>query len=57
MLHMFFKLGICAEKTWRRLREFNDFGKVAQSVKFVDGDEVKEVDQIAAYVQEFKPRI
>lgn len=48
MLHMLFKLGMCAEKKWRRLRGFNDLAKIIQGVKFKNGEEVKEVDQIAA---------
>ena len=48
MLHMLFKLGMCAEKKWRRLRGFNYLEKVVQGVKFKNGEEVKEVDQIAA---------
>jgi transposase-like protein len=48
MLHMMFKLGLCAEKTWRRLRGFDYLAKVVTGVKFKDGVEVTEVDQAAA---------
>lgn len=47
MLHMIFKLGQCAEKSWIRLRGFNFLGKVIRGVKFKDGIEVKG-DQVAA---------
>jgi putative transposase len=48
MLHMMFKLGMCAEKKWRKLRGFNDLGKVITGAKFKDGIEVIKVDQLAA---------
>ena len=48
MLHMMFKLGMCAEKNWRRLRGFNYLAKVITGIKFKDGVEVTEVDQVAA---------
>ena len=48
MLHMLFKLGMCAEKKWRRLRGFNYLAKVIKGVKFKDGEEVITDDQIAA---------
>jgi len=48
MLHMMFKLGLCAQKNWRRLRGFNHLGKVITGVKFNDGIEVKDVNEIAA---------
>jgi transposase-like protein len=48
MLHMMFKLGQCAEKKWRRLREFDYLAKVVTGIKFKDGIEVKDVDQVAA---------
>jgi len=47
MLHMF-KLGQCAEKKWRRLRGFDYLAKVVTGIKFKDGVEVTEVDQVAA---------
>jgi putative transposase len=48
MLHMMFKLGQCAEKKWRRLRGFDYLAKVITGVKFKDGIEVTEIDQVAA---------
>ena len=48
MLHMMFKLGLCAEKNWRRLRGFNYLAKVIVGIKFKDGIEVTDVDQVAA---------
>ena len=48
MLHMIFKLGMCAEKNWRRMRGFNYLAKVIEGVKFRDGIEVKLSDRMAA---------
>ena len=48
MLHMMFKLGICAEKKWRRLRGFKYLAKVITGIEFRDGIEVKKVNQVAA---------
>jgi len=48
MLHMMFKLGMCAEKKWRKLRGFNDLAKMVTGVQFKDGIEVIQVDQVAA---------
>ena len=48
MLHMMFKLGQCAEKNWRRLRGFDYLGKLVTGIKFKDGIEVTQTDQIAA---------
>lgn len=48
MLHMIFKLGMCAEKKWRRLRGFDYLADVINGVTFKDGIEVKNDDQIAA---------
>ena len=48
MLHMMFKLGQCAEKNWRRLRGFDYLAKLVTGIKFKDGVEVMQVDQIAA---------
>lgn len=45
---MMFKLGMCAEKKWRKLRGFNDLAKVITGVRFKDGIEVIEIDQVAA---------
>ena len=48
MLHMMFKLSQCAETKWRRLRGFNYLAKVVTGVKFKDGIEVTDNDQVAA---------
>ena len=45
---MMFKLGMCAEKKWRRLRGFDYLAKVITGIEFRDGIEVKNVDQVAA---------
>jgi transposase-like protein len=41
MLHMIFKLGISAEKNWRKIRGFQELGKVLTGIKFRNGIEVK----------------
>ena len=48
MLHMMFKLGQCAQGNWRRLRGFAYLAKVITGVKFKDGIEVTNVNQVAA---------
>ena len=49
MLCMMFKLGLCAQHNWRRLRGFKQFGKVIAGVQFKDGIETKQFDnQVAA---------
>ncbi|MCU7887277.1 MAG: IS256 family transposase, partial [Candidatus Thiodiazotropha sp. (ex Lucinoma aequizonata)] len=48
MLHMMFKFGLCAEKKWRRFRGLDYLSKVVTGIKFKDGIEVTEVDQVAA---------
>jgi hypothetical protein len=48
MLYMMFKLGMCAEDNWRRLRGFSHLAQVITGVKFRDGIEVKAADQVAA---------
>ena len=48
MLHMIFKLGECAQKNWRRQRGFDYLAKVVTGVKFRDGIEITEADQVAA---------
>lgn len=40
MLAMIFKLGLCAEQRWRRIRGFNHLAKVIDGVPFKDGIEV-----------------
>ncbi len=39
---MIYKLGISAEKHWRKLRGYQLIAKVVQGIKFKDGEEVKE---------------
>ena len=48
MLHMMFKLGQCAEQNWRKLRGFDYLAKAITGVKFKDGIEITQNDQIAA---------
>ena len=48
MLHMMFKLGQCAEKTWRRLRGFRELPKVIAGIQFTDGIEATINDPVAA---------
>lgn len=48
MLHMMFKLGQCAEKTWRRLRGFKQLEKVIKGIQFTDGIEETMIDPVAA---------
>lgn len=40
MLAFIYKLGMCAEKRWRRIRGFNHLAQVIAGVKFKDGIEV-----------------
>jgi hypothetical protein len=42
MLSMIFKLGMSAEKNWRRLRGFEWLATVISGVKFRDGIEVQQ---------------
>ena len=48
MLHMMFKLGMCAEKNWIRLRGFDYLAKVVTGIQFKDGIEVQTEDRSAA---------
>ena len=48
MLHMMFKLGECAEKNWRKLRGFAYLAKVVAGVKFINGEEIEQQNQVAA---------
>ena len=43
-----FKLGMCVEGKWKRLRGFDYLAKVISGVKFKDGEEVPTADQSAA---------
>jgi putative transposase len=45
MLALIFKLGLEAEKSWRRIRGFDHLAKVITGVRFKDGVEVKQQDQ------------
>lgn len=42
MLTFIYKLGMCAEQNWYRIRGFEQLGKVIEGVKFKDGMEVTE---------------
>lgn len=48
MLTMIYKMGQCAEGSWRKLRGFKHLAKVIEGVRFKDGIEVTEVDKAAA---------
>lgn len=48
MLHMMFELGQCAEKTWRRLRGFQQLSKVLKGIPFTYGIETTTIDPVAA---------
>jgi len=37
MLAMIYKLGLCAERSWRRLRAFELLAKIVDGVKFHHG--------------------
>jgi transposase-like protein len=47
MLSMIFKLGLCAERSWRRLRGFQWLAKVIEGVNFRDGIEVQKQKIVA----------
>ena len=46
MLAMIYKLGLCVERSWRRLRGFQWLTKVLAGVRFRDGVEVQNVVRI-----------
>lgn len=48
MLHMMFKLGLCAQNKWRRLRGFDQLAKVINGIPFRDGIEEEQINQVAA---------
>lgn len=48
LLHMLFKLGECAEQSWRKLRGFAYLAKVIEGVTFVNGEELKQPSRVAA---------
>ena len=43
MLAMIYKLGLCAERSWRLLRGFEWLAKIVDGVKFHDGVDVQNV--------------
>ena len=43
MLAMIYKLGLCAERSWRRLRGSEWLAKIVDGVKVHDGVEVQNV--------------
>ena len=48
MLSMNYKMGRCAEKSWRRLRGFRHLAKVVEGVRFYDGIELIEDSRAGA---------
>ncbi len=48
MLHMMFKLGQCAEQSWRKLRGFSYLADVIQGVDFAGGIKPSTPNQAAA---------
>ena len=50
MLNMVFKLGLCAQSKWRRMRGFRELDKVIRGVKFQNGIEIinTKTNQVAA---------
>ena len=48
MLHMMFKLGKCAEKSWRKLRGFAHLADVIEGVDSINGIKPSKPDQAAA---------
>ena len=45
---MIYKMGMCAETSWRRLRGFQQLAKVVEGVKFTDGNKVIKDSRAAA---------
>ncbi len=48
MLHMMFKLGKCAEVSWRRMRGFAHLAEVIEGTEFINGISSTNPDQAAA---------
>ncbi len=48
MLHMMFKLGKCAEESWRKLRGFAHLADVILGVDFINGIKPSNTDRAAA---------
>ena len=45
LLTMVYKLGLCAEQNWRRLRGFKHLADVIENVKFIDGVKEQTIQQ------------
>ena len=45
LLTMVYKLGLCAEQNWRRLRGFRHLADVIENVKFIDGVKEEAIQQ------------
>jgi len=45
LLTMVYKLGLCAEQNWRRLRGFKHLADVIENVKFIDGVKEETIQQ------------
>ena len=50
MLSMIYKLGMCAEGSWKRLRGFDYLAKVIAGVRFKDGIEQFEEEELSSSV-------
>ena len=48
MLSMTYKMGQCAQRSWRRLRSFRHLAKVIEGVQFNDDIEIIEDRRAAA---------
>ena len=48
MLSMIFKVGMCAESQWRKLRGFESLAQVIRGIQFKDGVELNKKEQKAA---------
>lgn len=48
MLTMIYKMGLCPEDSWRKLRGFRHLAKVIEGVKFKDGIEQTEDSKVTA---------
>ena len=45
LLTMVYKLGLCAEQNWRRMRGFHHLADVIENVKFIDGVKEETIQQ------------
>ena len=45
LLTMVFKLALCAEQNWRRMRGFHHLADVIENVKFIDGAKAETIQQ------------